>query len=690
MDQRTGFETVTSQGPPPSRDALDDKANRLFAGNVVRKDLVRKVKVGANVPVFVLEYLLGKYCASSDEMSIQLGMQVVNNTLANNYIRPDESIKAQSRVKEAGRYTFIDKVKVRLVDSDYWAEAVNFGSKFLHVPTHYVRDYERLLTGGIWAQLDLRFEYDEETRGKYPFWIEKLTPIQIATFDLEEYRRVRRDFTADEWLDLMVRSMGYEPSGMPRRLKLHFLVRLIPLAERNYNLVELGPRGTGKTYVVQEVSPYAALLTGGTTVANLFGHLTGRHKGMVQIWDVVGFDEVADLQKMPKEVITTLKTYCESGTFQRGQESASGDASIAMFGNTNQPIDVMVHTGHLFAPMPDIIRDDMAFIDRLHFYLPGWEIPKMRNELFTDHYGFVVDYLAEALRELRKHNFTEVIDRHFSLGSHLNARDRKAVRKTVSGLMKILYPHGEAGRDEMEEILALAVEGRRRVKEQLKKMGSFEYYHTSFSYTLQESGEERFVGVPEQGGRDLISSDPLPPGTVYTAGVTADGTVGLYRIEVSVANGTGKLRMAGGVAGAMKESIQRAFSYTQAKKTDLGMARELDTSDIHVEVIDLLGNRVEAEVGVAFFIAGYSALKKAPVSPALLVLGDMSVQGNIKPLRSLVEPLQVAKDNGAKRALIPIENKRSFLEVSADIVEHVDPIFYGDPKTAAGKVLGLL
>jgi ATP-dependent Lon protease len=349
----------------------------------------------------------------------------------------------------------------------------------------------------------------------------------------------------------------------------------------------------------------------------------------------------------------------------------------------------MVQTGHLFAPMPDVIRDDMAFIDRLHFYLPGWEIPKMRNDLFTDHYGFVVDYLAEALREMRKHNFTEVIDRHFSMGAHLNARDRKAVRKTVSGLMKILFPHGEVTQDELGELLEFALEGRRRVKEQLKKMGSFEYYQTSFSYTLQETGEETFVGVPEQGGRDLISADPLSPGTVYTAGVTSDGTVGLYRLEVSLSSGAGKLKMAGGVAGAMKESVQRAFSYVQAKKADLGIARELDTSDVHVEVIDLLGNRVEAELGVALFIACYSAVRRTPVSPALLVLGDMSVQGNIKPLRSLTEPLQVARDNGAKRALIPIENKRNFLDVSADIMEHVDPIFYGDPKTAAMKVLGL-
>ena len=680
-----------SNGTSPARDALDDKANRLFAGKVVRKDLVRKVKVGANVPVFVLEFLLGKYCASSDELAIQMGLQVVNDTLANNYIRPDESGKAQSKVKENGKYSFIDKVKVRLVDSDYWAEAVNFNNKFLHVPNQYVRDYERLLMGGVWAQLDMRFENDEEAGGKNPFWIDKLTPIQIATFDLDEYRNVRRQFTADEWINLIVRSMGYEPSGMSRRLKLLFLVRLIPLAERNYNLVELGPRGTGKSYVVQEISPYTALLTGGTTVANLFGHMSGRQKGMVQIWDVVGFDEVADLQKMPKEVITTMKTYCESGTFQRGQEAVAGDASIAMFGNTNQPIDVMVQTGHLFAPMPDIIRDDMAFIDRLHFYLPGWEIPQMRNELFTDHYGFVVDYLAEALREMRKHNFTEIIDRHFSMGAHLNARDRKAVRKTVSGLMKILFPHGEVTQQELAEILEFALEGRRRVKEQLKKMGSFEYYQTSFSYTLQETGEEKFVGVPEQGGRDLISTDPLSPGTVYTAGVTSDGPVGLYRLEVSVSSGgTGKLKMAGGISGAMKESVQRAFSYVQAKKAELGIARDLETSDLHVEVIDLLGNRVEAEIGVAFFVASYSALRKAPVSPALLVLGDMSVQGNIKPLRSLTEPLQMAKDNGAKRALIPIENKRNFLDVSADIMEHVDPVFYGDPKTAAMKVLGNL
>ncbi len=674
----------------PPRDALDDRVNIIFSGKVVRKDLVRNVKVGANVPVFVLEFLLGKYCASSDPIAIEMGRQVVNDTLADNYIRPDESMKAQSWVMDQGHHRFIDKVKVRVANGERWAEAVNFGDRYLHIPPEYPRDYERLLTGGVWAHIDVKYVYDDESKGKHSFWISRLEPIQIATFDLNEYRESRAKFTTDEWLDFMIRSMGYEASLMDRRLKLLFLTRLVPLAERNFNLVELGPRGTGKSYAIQEVSPYASLLTGPTTVANLFGHMSGRQKGMVQIWDVVGFDEVADLQKMPKEVITTMKTYCESGSYQRGTESASGDASIAMVGNTNQPVEVMVQSGHLFEPMPDIIRDDMAFIDRLHYYLPGWEVPKMRTEHFTDHFGFVVDYLAEALRELRKQNYTETLDRYFSLGSHLNARDRKAVRKTVSGLMKIIHPHGEVSRDDLAELVEFAIEGRRRVKEQLKKMGAFEYYQTSFSYTLEDTGEERFVGVPEQGGRDLIALDPLAPGSAYAAGVTTEGTVGLFRIEVSVSTGTGKLKTAGGVSGAGKESIQRAFAFMQANAGDLSVGRELSVSDFHVEVIDLLANRVDVEIGVGFFTAMMSALRSSPLLAGLVVLGDMSVQGNLKSVRSLVEPLQVAMDNGAKRALIPIENKRSFLEVDATVVEHVDPIFYGDPRTAVLKALGAI
>lgn len=671
---------------------LDRKVTEVFAGKVVRKDLVRKVKVGANVPVFVLEYLLGKYCATDDQAAIEAGLRVVNTTISSNFVRPDEANKAQSMVKEKGKYTFIDKVKVRYVSDDdkHWAELVNFGHKFVHVPEHFLRDYDRLLMGGIWAQIDIRHQYDEDAKGKRsPFWIDNLKPIQIATFDLEEFRECRREFSTDEWLNLLMRTIGLEPQNFDRRLKMLFLARLIPLCEHNYNLVELGPRGTGKSYAYQELSPYVILLTGPTTVANLFYNMATGKIGLVGIWDAVAFDEVADLQKMQKEVITTLKTYCESGAFARGKDVLTGMASIALFGNTNQAVEVMVHSSHLFMPMPEVIREDMAFLDRLHFYIPGWEIPKMRVEYFTSHYGFVVDYFAEALRELRKHGFTEAIDRHFSLGSHLNARDVKAVRKTVSGLIKLIYPHGEMSREELAEIVELALEGRRRVKEQLKKLGSFEYHQTSFSYIDNETREEKFVGVPEQGGRDMISSDPLAPGSVYAASVDDQGKVGLYRLEVGCSPGTGKLRIAGGIDGIMKESVQRAFAYLSAKKVRMGISQQIDTTDFHVEAIDLLSNHVPCEAGVAFIVAVYSAIKKQSVLAGLVILGDLSIQGNIKSLRSLIEPLQVSMDNGARRALIPLENKRNFLEVSGDIIERVDPIFFSDPMIAAMKALGM-
>lgn len=671
---------------------LDRKATSVFAGKVVRKDLVRKVKVGAHVPVFVLEYLLGKYCATDDAAAIEAGLRVVNSTIAENFVRPDEANRVQSMVRDKGKHTLIDKVRVRYLSDDdkHWAELVNFGHKFVHVPEHFLRQYERLLMGGIWAQVEIRHQYDEEVKGKRsPFWIDGLRPIQIATFDLAEYRGHRRAFSTEEWLDLLIRTIGLEPSHFDRRKKLLFLVRMIPLCEHNYNLVELGPRGTGKTYAYQELSPYSILLTGPTTVPNLFYNMATGKMGLVGIWDAIAFDEVADLQKMQKEVVTTLKTYCESGMFARGKDALTGMASVAMFGNIHQPVDVMVRSSHLFLPMPEVIREDTAFLDRLHFYVPGWEIPKMRVEFFTDHYGFVVDYFAEALRELRKHSFTEAIDRCFSLGSHLNARDVKAVRKTVSGLIKILYPHGEFTRDELAELLELAIEGRRRVKEQLKKLGAFEYHQTSFSYVDNDTREERFVGVPEQGGRDMISTDPLPPGSVYTASVDDQGRVGLYRLEVGCSPGSGKLRIAGGIGGAMRESIQRAFAYLRAQKGKIGLGQQLDATDFHVEGIDLLGNHVACETGIGLVVAVYSAIKKQSVLAGLLVLGDISIQGNIKSLRSLAEPLQIAMDNGARRALVPLENKRHFLEVSGDIIERVDPIFFSDPITAAIKALGM-
>ena len=671
---------------------LDEKITYVFAGKVVRKDLVRKVKVGANIPAFVLEYLLGKFCATDDPTAIEAGLRVVNNSIAEKFVRPDEAIKTQSLVREHGGDTIIDKVKVRYIASEdkYWAELLNFGSKYVHVPEKYVLEFDRLLVGGIWAKVKLVHMYDETAGGrKSPFWIEELTPIQISTFDMEDYRTGRTRFTTDEWIDVLFQTIGLEPSKFERRQKLLIITRLIPLCESNYNLIELGPRGTGKSYGYQEVSPYAILMTGPTTVANLFYNLGKGQIGLVGIWDAVAFDEVADLQNMKKEVVTTLKTYCESGRFARGREALDGRASIVMFGNTNQPVDVMVRSSHLFIPLPEIIREDMAFLDRLHYYIPGWEIPKMRIEYFTDHYGFIVDYFAEALKEMRKYNYTEYLDRYFSLGSHLNARDVKAVRKTVSGLIKLIHPHGEVSKDELVELLELAIEGRRRVKEQLKKMGSFEYYRTSFSLIDKETIQEWFVGVPEEGGRNLISTDPMEPGSIYTASVDNTGKVGLYRLEVGCSPGSGKMKIAGGVGTAMKESLQRAFAYVQGHKTEMGVGNQFNITDFHVQAIDLLGNNILCECGIALVIAIQSAIKKRNVRPSMIVMGDMTIQGNLKASMSLIEPLRMAMDNGAKRALIPIVNKRDFLEVPGDIIEKVDPIFYGDPPMAWMKGLGM-
>lgn len=669
-------------------DALDRKANDAFPGRVVRKDLVRQVKVGANVPVYVLEYLLGKYCATDDPVAVEAGLRLVNTTLADNIIRPDEAMKAQSRVKERGSQRYIDKVLVRLDGSKYWAEIVNFGQAFVHIPDTFVRQYERLLEGGVWAQVDVEFRGEEEVSGKVrPFFITDLRPIQMASFSLDDYCAARRAFSTDEWLDFLIRTVGFEPAQFNRRVKLLFLTRLIPLVQRNFNLIELGPRGTGKSFVYRDLSPYAILISGGkTTVANLFYNMSTRKVGLVGMWDAVAFDEVAGIQFSDKTAIQILKDYMESGSFSRGREELVAEASMVFAGNINQPVETLVRTSTLFQPLPEDMQD-MALIDRLHFYLPGWEMPKMRNEFFTDHYGFVVDYLAEAMRELRRRNYTEAIDRHFSLGSHLNTRDARAVRRSVSGLVKLLHPAGDPSKDEVREYLELAIEGRRRVKEQLKKMGAFEYYQTSFSYFDTETMQEHYVGVPEEGGRQLISTDPMPPGSAYTAALTDADSVALHRIEISRMGGSGRLRVTGSPDRAMKESIVTAFDYIRANKTRLGIERDIDSYDYHVQIVDLMQSKEGSQGGVAFFIALYSLLRDKAIQAGLVVLGEMTIQGNILSVRSLTEPLQVIMDNGAKRVLIPLSNRRDFLEVPPDIVERVDPIFYSDPLTAALKAL---
>ena len=482
-------------------DALDAKANEAFPGRVVRKDLVRRVKVGANVPVYVLEYLLGKYCATDDPDAIEVGLGVVNQTLTENFVWPDEAQKAQANLKRRGSHRIIDRVTVRFVETEkkFWAEFANFGSRYVHVPEDIVYKYDRLLQGGVWAQVELVYnDVEDDNRSARPFYIDALKPIQVAAFSMDEYREGRGAFTRDEWLDLIVRSVGMEPSHFDHRLKLFIVTRLIPMAERNYNLVELGPRGTGKSFVYRETSPNAILISGGkTTVPQLFVHLGTGRLGLVGMWDVVAFDEVAGIQFGDSTVVQMLKDYMESGSFARGKEELPAEAAMVFLGNIDLPAETLVKTSHLFADLPKAMID-AAFLDRLHFYLPGWEVPKLEQRFFTGHYGFVSDYLSEALSDSRRFSFADALEKEFAFGPHLNARDERAVKKTISGMLKILHPDGAWTRAELREYLEFAIEGRRRVKEQLKKLAPHEYGKTSFSYTDRDSMLESWVEVPEQ------------------------------------------------------------------------------------------------------------------------------------------------------------------------------------------------
>ncbi len=481
-------------------DELDRVANDTFAGRVVRKDLVRQVKVGANVPVYVLEFLLGKYCATDDEFALEAGLMVVNQTLRDNFIRPDESELAKARVKQKSQYRLIDKVDVRLVASEdkFWAHLQNFNDKYIHIPEDVVYKYDRLLQGGAWCQVDLLYNAADDEAQKRPFYIRALKPIQVAAFGLEEYLEGRRRFSRDAWLNLVIRTIGLEPEKYDLRGKLLAVLRLVPMSERNYNLIELGPWGTGKSFVYRESNPNSILISGGKiTVAQLFVNMSSGRVGLLGTWDVVTFDEVAGLQMSESAVVNMLKDYMESGSFARGKEEVPAEASVVLVGNTSRAHTELIHSSHLFADLPPAMIDP-AFLDRLHYYLPGWEAPKLEARLFTNHFGFVSDYFAEAMRQVRKQSFVRAIDDEFALGAHLSARDEKAVRKTVSGLLKILHPHGEWTRSELREYFEFALEGRRRVKEQLKRLAPHDYGKTAFSYIERDTGHEYWVEVPEQ------------------------------------------------------------------------------------------------------------------------------------------------------------------------------------------------
>jgi ATP-dependent Lon protease len=672
------------------QDDLDKKATGVFAGKVVRKDLLHQIKGGENVPSYVLEYLLGKYCASDNDEEIRIGVDAVKETLTTNYFRHDEANKAQSMVEQKGRHRFIDRVEVRFLPSEnkYWASMDHFGYAKIHIPEDFYRRYERLLEGGIWAVIDVEFRLSEEGKKESPFHIVDLKPIQLARFDLDEYVEGRNGMPRDAWIDLLLRSVGLEPLRMERRLKLLLLTRLIPFVEKNYNFIELGPRGTGKSYAFSEMSPYCMVLSGGkASTANLFYNNARRQVGLVGHWDVVAFDEVGGMKITDPDAVQIMKDYMANGRFSRGVTQVLADASLVFIGNLNQPVESLVQNSatDLFQPLPK--EFDLALLDRMHFYLPGWEVPKNSKDMLTVHYGFVTDYLAEAFRALRKQNLFDEAERAFRFGSHVEGRDATAVKKTVSGLLKILHPGGGWTKEELTEYVELALEGRRRIKEQLKKRGSFEFYKTSFSYIDLADDTERSVSVPEQGGAGVISQDPLPPGTVYTAAVDSEAKVALFRLEVTLTAGTGKLRIPTGLEKSLKESLNRAFSYLQSVKDKLGLTQILAQKDIYAEAVDLSGGRIDCPCGVAFFAAIISVIRNRHVQAGTVILGDLTIQGNIKGPASITEPLQLALEAGALRVLVPVSNKAQFAGLPEDVIERLDVVFYGDVDRAVLKTL---
>ncbi|WP_291734134.1 protease Lon-related BREX system protein BrxL [Clostridium sp.] len=674
-------------------DELSLKLNSSFAGKVVRKDLTQKLKQGANVPTYVLEYLLGMYCATDDEDGINEGVQRVKNILADNFVRPDEAEKIKSKIREMSRYTVIDKLTVKLNEKKdiYTAEFSNLGLNNVEISAKYVKDFEKLLGGGIWCIVKLQYFYDETAKNASPFLIDQVTPIQMPNMDMNEFIEGRKQFNKEEWIDVLIRSIGMEPTQLTYEVKWHMLLRMVPLCENNYNMCELGPRGTGKSHLYKEISPNSILVSGGqTTVANLFYNMGRRTIGLVGLWDTVAFDEVAGITFKDKDGIQIMKDYMASGSFARGKEEKAASASMVFVGNINQSVDVLLKTSHLFEPFPEAMAYDSAFFDRMHFYLPGWEIPKMRPEFFTDNYGFITDYLAEFLREMRKTTFGDATDKYFRFGNNLNQRDVIAVRKTVSGLTKLLYPHGEFSKEDIEEILRYALVGRRRVKEQLKKIGGMEFYDVHFSYIDNETMQEEFISVPEQGSGSLIPEGAMKAGQIYTVGVGDSGMLGVYKLETEVVNGSGKFESTGlGNNRDAKESIKTACSYFKANCKNISASISTTSKDYLMHIQDVNGVGMTSSLSLAAIIAMCSGALNKPVQSQCAVLGAVSIGGTINKVEDLASTLQVCFDAGAKKVLIPMVNAADIATVPPELFAKFQIMFYSHAEDAVFKALGV-
>ena len=676
------------------REEIKNKLRESFDGKIVRKDLTKKIKEGANVPVYVLEFLLGQYCSSDDESIIEQGVQNVKRILADNFVRPDESQKVLSKLRKKGSYTVIDMITARLDmrRNIYIASFSNLGIDNVLLEDEYPEKFDRLLCGGIWCIVQLDYEYvEEEKKNGMPVQIRKLTPIQMPHVEIDELKEGRKRFTEDEWLDIMMRSIGMEPDTLSEREKWLLLLRMVPLVENNFNLCELGPRSTGKSHLYKEISPNSILVSGGqTTVANLFYNMGRKTIGLVGMWDVVAFDEVAGIHFKDKDGIQIMKDYMASGSFARGKEEKAASASMVFVGNINQSVDVLLKTSSLFDPFPPEMGTDTAFLDRMHCYIPGWEIPKFRPEHFTNDYGFITDYLAEFLRELRKEQYGDALDEYFRLGRNLNQRDTIAVRKMVGGLVKLMYPDGEYTKEQLEEILKISLEMRRRVKEQLKKLGGMEFYDVNFSYIDLEDMSEHYVSVPEQGGGKLIPEGLCNPGQVYTVSRGKSGMIGVFRLESQMLPGNGKLERTGlGSDRDAKESSNTAFNYLKANGNRISGSISTTQKDYIINYQDLQGIGMTGKLALPTLIALCSIALGRPVQSSTAILGEISISGTLLKVDNLADTLQVCLDSGAKKVLLPQPSFVDFATVPPELMSAFQLIPYQSAEDAVFKALGV-
>lgn len=677
-----------------ARETIKAKLRAHFDGKIVRKDLTKKIKEGANVPIYVLEFLLGQYCSSDDDAIIETGVQQVKRILADNFVRPDESQKILSQLRKRGSHTVIDMITVQLdiQKNRYFAQFSNLGLARVPIEDEYPEKYDRLLCGGIWCIVQLDYECVEEgKKNGYPIQIRKLTPIQMPHIDIDDLKAGRKAFTKEEWMDVLLRSIGMEPDALTMREKWLLILRMVPLVENNFNLCELGPRSTGKSHLFKEISPNSILVSGGqTTVANLFYNMARKTVGLVGLWDCVAFDEVAGISFKDKDGIQIMKDYMASGSFARGKEEKAASASMVFVGNINQSVDVLLKTSSLFDPFPPEMGTDTAFLDRIHCYLPGWEIPKFRPEHFTDDYGFITDYLAEFIRDLRKEQYGDALDRWFRLGKNLNQRDTIAVRRTVDGLLKLVYPNGEFTKEELAEILEIALEMRRRVKEQLKKLGGMEFYDVNFSYIDNGTFEEHYVSVPEQGGGKLIPEGLCNPGQVYTVSRGKSGMIGVFRLESQMLPGNGKFDRTGiGTDRDARESSSTAFNFLKANGNRISGSISTTTKDYIINYQDLQGIGMTGKLALPSLIALCSIALGRPTLGSLAVLGEISISGTMMKVDELANTLQCCLDSGAKKVLIPSVSMIDFAMVPADLMGAFQLIPYSSAEDAVFKALGV-